>query len=196
LLVDDGPNPQTTPKALEYLRNNNLTATFFVNGINYGDVENDPVAVNLIKQEYQEGHDIGSHTYYHKDLFEAIQEGTMEMNIDKMTDKIEEIIGVKPAFFRPPCGRYNEKVQKYLGASGYSVIMWGTDTRDWEHKDNVELVIAELNKELAAPGVSPATHSFISLMHDVHPTTVDTILPAVVDYVKSLGYQFVSLPEC
>lgn len=208
LTFDDGPNPATTPRALEYLRNNNLKATFFINGVNYGDVENDPAAVNLIKQEYQEGHDIGSHTYYHKDLFEAIPEGTMELNIDKLSDKIEEIIGVKPALFRPPCGSgayeetdpvkkvYNEKVQKYLGASGYNIIMWGTDTRDWEYKDDVEKVIAELNQQLTAPGVSPATHSFISLMHDVHPTTVDTVLPAVVEYVKSLGYQFVPLTEC
>lgn len=206
-IVDDGPNPQTTPIALEYLRNNNLKATFFINGVNYGDVNNQ-ATVDLIKQEYNEGHDIASHTFYHKDLFEAIQEGTMEANIDMMTDKIQELIGVKPAFFRPPNGNgayqetdpvrkgYNDKVQKYLGASGYSIIMWGTDTRDWDFKDNVDAVIAELNKQLAAPGVSPATHSFISLMHDVHPTTVNTVLPAVVEYVKSLGYQFVSLTEC
>jgi len=211
LTFDDGPNPETTPRALDYLRTKNIKATFFINGINYGDVENNQATVDLILQEYNEGHEIGSHTYYHKDLFEAIKEGTMETNIDKMTDKIEEIIGAKPIYFRPPNGNgaynehdperqaYNERVQKYLGASGYNIIMWGTDTRDWEFKsdpDKVKKVIDQLNLQLTAPGVSPESHSFITLMHDVHASTVDTILPAVVDYVSSLGYQFVSLSEC
>jgi len=211
ITFDDGPNPETTPRALEYLRSKNIKAAFFINGINYGDVENSQATIDLIRQEYNEGHDIGSHTYYHKDLFDAIKEGTMELNIDKMTDKIEEIIGVKPAFFRPPNGNgaytetdperkeYNDRVQKYLGASGYNIIMWGTDTRDWSFKndaDKVEKAIGELNRQLTAPGVSPQTHSFITLMHDVHDSTVDTILPAVVEYVSSLGYQFVSLTEC
>ncbi|ORX42023.1 glycoside hydrolase/deacetylase [Piromyces finnis] len=200
LTFDDGPNPLTTPRALQFLKQNNIKATFFVNGINYGNVETSQETIDLIRQEANEGHEIGSHTYYHKDLFEAIKEGTMETNIDKMTDTIQNIIGVKPAFFRPPCGTYNERVQKYLGASGYNIIMWGTDTRDWEFRSNPETLLdnvkAELNKQLTAPGVSPQTHSFISLMHDVHATTVDTVLPAVVEYVKSLGYEFVSLSEC
>lgn len=209
ITFDDGPNPKTTPRALQFLKEHNITATFFVNGINYGDVENSPATVELIKQEFNEGHEIASHTYYHHDLFEAIDNGMMEVNIDKMTDKIQEIIGVNPMFFRPPNGNgaypinnnpekqvKNEKIQKYLGASGYKIIMWGADTRDWEHKDNLDKIIEELNKKLKAPGVSPETHSFIGLMHDVHAITVDIVLPKVVEYISSLGYTYVSLSEC
>jgi len=209
ITFDDGPNPKTTPRALQFLKEHNITATFFINGINYGDVENSPATVDLIRQEFNEGHEIASHTYYHKDLFEAIDNGTMEMNIDKMTDKIQEILGVKPLYFRPPNGNgaypangdpekmvKNERVQKYLGASGYNIIMWSADTRDWEHKDDIEKIFNELNKKLKAPGVSPQTHSFISLMHDVHAITVDIVLPKVIEYVSSLGYTYVSLSEC
>jgi peptidoglycan/xylan/chitin deacetylase (PgdA/CDA1 family) len=207
LTFDDGPNPETTPIVLQYLKSKNLHATFFVNGINWSDLEKQPEAAEVLKQIKQEGFDIGSHTYYHKDLFEAIDEGTMEQNVDKMTDKIVEITGVKPAFFRPPCGNggypdtpdtqvKNERVQKYLGASGYSVIMWGADTRDWEFKENIDAEIAELNKDLKKQGASPQTSSFIILMHDVHPTTANLVLPKVVDYVTGLGYKIVPLTEC
>jgi len=208
ITFDDGPNPATTPIALKYLKENNIQATFFINGNNYSNLDTQPEALELIRQEHEEGHYIASHTYNHIDLFEALQQGTMEENIDKMTDKIESVIGLKPAFFRPPLGKgayppatpeeevMNNKVQKYLGAAGYSLIMWGCDTRDWEFKDDLVKIFAELDKDLKKPGVSPATHSFISLMHDVHPTTVNTVLPAVVDYVRGLGYQIVSLTEC
>jgi len=207
LTFDDGPSPVNTPVVLDYLAKNNLHATFFVNGVNWSNLEEQPEAGETIKKVYQAGHYIGSHTYYHQDLFEAIDQGKMEVNIDKMTDTIENLIGVKPAFFRPPCGNgaypdtaenqvKNEKVQKYLGASGYSIIMWGADTRDWEFKANLDAEIAELDKNLKAPGVSPQTHSFIILMHDVHETTGKLVLPKVVEYIQSLGYKFVPLTEC
>jgi len=210
LTFDDGPSLATTPIALNFLREKQIPATFFVNALNYGNLESDPAAIELVKQIFNEGHDIASHTYYHQDLYSAIAEGTMESNIDMMTDKIAEIIGYKPAFFRPPNGlgvlpaknaeeqAMNDRIQKYLGASGYKIIMWGADTRDWEYKANTQMVQTELDKDLKKPGfsVSPATSSFITLMHDVHADTVNTVLPFVYNYVTSLGYQFVSLPEC
>jgi len=208
LTFDDGPNPKTTPIALDVLKKYDIKGTFFINAHNWSDLENDPSAVETVKKTYAAGHDIGSHTYNHKDLFEAIEEGSMKENIDDMTDKIEEIIGVKPAYFRPPCGNgaYEEKdphkkemsemIQEYLGERGYNIIMWGTDTMDWQYKEDVDSVIATLNEQLADPNVSPKTHSFITLMHDVYPSTVNIVLPTVIEYVQSLGYNFVPLSEC
>jgi len=126
LTFDDGPNPETTPIALDVLKKYNIKGTFFINAHNWSDLENDPSAIETVKKTYAAGHDIGSHTYKHKDLFEAIEEGSMKENVDDMTDKIEEIIGVKPAYFRPPCGNgayverdphkkeMSEMIQEYL----------------------------------------------------------------------------------
>lgn len=208
LTFDDGPNPDTTPIALEVLEKYKIKATFFINGQNYGDLDNDPESVAIVKKAYAAGHDIGSHTYFHKDLFSALEDDTLKENIDDMASKIESIIGVKPAYFRPPSGNggyeesdptrkeMNDLIQEYLGERGYSIIMWGTDTRDWEYKENVDKVIENLNQQLADPKVSFKTHSFITLLHDVHPTTVNIVLEEVIEYIKSLGYNFVSLSEC
>jgi len=208
LTFDDGPNPDTTPKALEVLEKYKIKATFFINSRNWGDLDNDKRAVEVVKKAYAAGHDIGSHTYFHKDLFTALEDNTLKQNVDDMTDKIESIIGVKPAYFRPPSGNggyaeldakrkeMTDKIQEYLGERGYNIIMWGTDTRDWEFKENVDKVIENLNQQLTSPGVSPKTNSFITLLHDVHASTVNTVLPAVIEYVKNLGYTFVPLSEC
>ncbi|KAG4094762.1 glycoside hydrolase/deacetylase [Neocallimastix lanati (nom. inval.)] len=208
LTFDDGPNPETTPIALEVLKKYNIKGTFFINAHNWSDLDNDPSAVEVIRKTFEAGHDIGSHTYNHKDLFSAIEEGTMKENVDDMTDKIESIIGLKPAYFRPPSGNgayiesdphkrdMSDKIQEYLGERGYSIIMWATDTRDWQYKEDVDKVIETMNEQLSDPNVSPKTHSFITLLHDVHATTVNLVLPAVIEYVQSLGYTFVSLSEC
>jgi len=207
LTFDDGPNPDTTPIALEVLNKYNIKGAFFINSYNWSDLDNDPNAVDVVKKIYAAGHDIGSHTFYHKDLFSSMEDNTMKENVDNMTKKIESIIGLTPAYFRPPCGKgayqesdpykieMSDKIQKYLGERGYSIIMWGTDTRDSDYKD-VDKVIESLNEQLADPSVSPKTHSFIALLHDVRSPTVNVILPAVIEYVQSLGYTFVSLSEC
>jgi len=207
LTFDDGPRIATTPKALETLKKYNIKGTFFINYQNW-DTLDMKEAVDIVKREYQEGHDIGSHTYEHKDLFVALDDGTFKHNIDDMSDKIKSIIGVTPVYFRPPNGdggyeefledriKKNNEVQEYLGNKGNHIIMWGADTNDWQHKEKVDKVIESLNTNFKAPGVSPKTHSFIVLLHDVHETTVNILLPTVIEYINSLGYEFVPLSEC
>ncbi|ORX54228.1 glycoside hydrolase/deacetylase, partial [Piromyces finnis] len=208
LTFDDGPNPETTPIALEMLKKFKIKATFFMNGINYGNLETDPTSIELVKKVYLEGHDIGSHTYYHKDLFQALKDNTMKFNIEKMSMALYQILGKKPAFFRPPNGNggyeevdpiekeMNDIIQKYLGSQGYNIIMWSADTNDWKFKDDIDAIIQHLNDELQTANASPQTHSFITLLHDVHPTTVNIVLPKVIMYFQNLGYTFVSLSEC
>ncbi|ORX80696.1 glycoside hydrolase/deacetylase [Anaeromyces robustus] len=208
LTFDDGPNPKTTPKALKVLEKYNIKGTFFINAENWSSLNDDPEAIETVRKIYTAGHDIGSHTYYHKDCFEALKDNTLQQNIDDMTDKIESIIGVRPSYFRPPNGNggYDEvdkkkkemsnTIRNYLGDRGYNIIMWGTDTRDWQYKENVNKVIETLNEQLADPKVSPETDSFITLLHDVYPSTVNTVLPAVIEYIQKLGYKIVPLSEC
>jgi len=208
---DDGPQPDVTNKILDFLKEKNIIGTFFINAENGHNINTEPDVVEVVKRADREGHIIGSHTYYHHDLFEAIPKGEMEMNIDMMNDKIKEILGKTPKFFRPPLGNggyahqeddpekasMNEKIQKYLGASGQDIIMWGADTRDWEFKENLEAEINYLNKDMKKDEtVTPENSSFIILMHDIYPTTAELTLPKVYEYVTGLGYKVVSLLEC
>ncbi|KAG4087432.1 glycoside hydrolase/deacetylase [Neocallimastix lanati (nom. inval.)] len=211
LTFDDGPQIGTTARCLDVLKKNGIIGTFFINSANYVDLPNNPEAQALVKRAYEEGHDIGSHTYQHKDLFLAIQENSLEINVDKNNEMINSIIGRQPVFFRPPLGNggftkeycakmgipydpQTEVVREYLGERGMKVIMWNADTQDWNNKGNVDNSIAELGKSVNPK--NPQTSSFITLIHDVHEYSVDVILQRVIDYVRDKGYQFVSLAEC
>lgn len=211
LTFDDGPKVATTPKALEILKKNGIKATFFINAKNYVDLPNDPEAQKVVKAVFEAGHDIGSHTYEHKDLFQAIAEGSMKLNVDDNNALIKKIIGYTPVFFRPPLGnggftkeycsthgiQYDprtEDVRKYLGERGMKIIMWNADTQDWGSEGNVQNAINTL--DLSVGPKSPKDSSFITLLHDVHEYTVNVILQEVIDYIKKKGYKFVSLSEC
>jgi peptidoglycan/xylan/chitin deacetylase (PgdA/CDA1 family) len=43
---------------------------------------------------------------------------------------LERIIGIKPAFMRPPFGSFNDNVKNIAGARGQSLAIWDQDTGD------------------------------------------------------------------
>jgi len=143
---------------LDYLKSENIKVTFFINGRNYGDIESAETQ-EIMKRQIREGHEIGSHTYFHRDCFQAYDEGTLKENIEKLEKGIKKIINLTPRFFRPPEGKggfskeYCEKIQipydprtemvrGILGGDGYKyghdfgdydydIILWSGDTEDW-----------------------------------------------------------------
>ncbi|KAF9963365.1 chitin deacetylase [Mortierella alpina] len=79
LTFDDGPY-KFTEELLNTLKANNAKATFFVNGDNYAQIQN-PIYSKLIQRAKNEGHQIASHTWDHKDLAEL-------NNKDKILDEM------------------------------------------------------------------------------------------------------------
>lgn len=59
LTFDDGPDEDFTPQILDILKKYNVKATFYVIGqkVEYNK--------KIIKRAYDEGHEIGNHTYTH-----------------------------------------------------------------------------------------------------------------------------------
>jgi peptidoglycan/xylan/chitin deacetylase (PgdA/CDA1 family) len=48
----------------------------------------------------------------------------------RMEEAFERIIGVKPAFMRPPYGNYNDNVRTVAAARGQALALWDWDTGD------------------------------------------------------------------
>ena len=62
ITFDDGPDPQWTPKILDVLKEKGVKATFFLIGV---EAEKYP---GIAKRIYDEGHEIGNHTFTHPDI--------------------------------------------------------------------------------------------------------------------------------
>lgn len=59
LTFDDGPDEDFTPQILDILKKNNAKATFFVVGQKVG------WNPEIVKRAFDEGHEIGNHTFTH-----------------------------------------------------------------------------------------------------------------------------------
>ncbi len=70
LTFDDGPDIDFTPQVLRILQKYGIKATFYVIG---QKAENNP---EIIKKQYDLGHEIGNHTYSHINIAEKTKEET------------------------------------------------------------------------------------------------------------------------
>lgn len=175
LTFDDGPYPPTTNRVLDKLKEYNAKATFYVLG-NRAEKYRDTV-----KRIYDEGNEIGNHSYSHKNLTK-VDEVQFNIEVNGTNNIIENIIGKKPETIRPPYGANNEEVNKKIGMP---LVNWNIDTLDWKHK-NPELIKQNILNNLQDGN--------IILMHDIHSTTVDAIVD-IIDDIHNMGYRMVTVSE-
>lgn len=86
---------RNTDKVLSILRQHNAKATFFVLGY---IAEKEP---DLIKTVHKEGHEIATHGYYHRRIFE-LSKDEFEEDAKKSIDVLESIAGEKVIGYRAP----------------------------------------------------------------------------------------------
>lgn len=173
LTFDDGPSIYT-PELLDILKKEDVKATFFVLG------KSASVQKNILKRIATEGHNIGNHSYDHKD-FRKISESEARKQISLTDEIIKEITGEKPKYFRFPYGAHTKE---NLAMVGRPVMMWSVDPLDWKHKDINHLVKAMSNPDPQG----------IILAHDIHKTTVQAI-PQVIKNLKAKGFHIVTLDD-
>jgi cellulose synthase/poly-beta-1,6-N-acetylglucosamine synthase-like glycosyltransferase/peptidoglycan/xylan/chitin deacetylase (PgdA/CDA1 family)/spore germination protein YaaH len=95
LTFDDGPDGTWTAAILDTLRSRRAPATFFVIG------ENAQAHLALLRQTYDEGHEIGNHTFTHPNLA-LTSHFVTRLEIDATERLIEAALDRRSAFFRPP----------------------------------------------------------------------------------------------
>lgn len=181
LTFDDGPNPYYTPQVLAILQQFGIKATFFCIG---RQVARYP---DLVKQEYTDGNLVGNHSWSHPNL--ALLSGSeIVSQINFTIDAIQQAIGIRPTFFRPPYGVFNERVLTKANLLGLTTIIWNDEARDWTMPGTDVIVSRILN--LAGDGA-------IILLHDGGGDRSQTIaaLPAIITTLQSRGFQFVTLQQ-
>lgn len=177
LTIDDAPDKNALAMA-KLLKDLNVKAIFFVNG-HFIDT---PEEGEVLKQIHQMGFPIGNHTYNHKSLKDLTEE-QQRAEIVGLNDRIEELIGERPRFFRAPFGM-NTEYSKKVAAEEKMLLMNWTYGYDWEKLYQSKEALADImvNTPLLRNGAN-------LLMHDREWTSA-----ALGDIVKGLqnkGYKIV-----
>ena len=180
LTFDDGPHPVYTPEVLKLLRQHRAKATFFCIGKN---VEQHP---DVVKQVNQAGHAIGNHSYTHAATIDFhLQRGWL--NELRQTDTaIEQAIGRRPAYFRPPYGVTTPHLAGAVRASGHRVIGWSVRPYDTVESRTPEHIVQTILQK-----VKPGS---IILLHDTHDRIVP-VLEQLLPELRQRGYALVTVAE-
>lgn len=179
LTFDDGPHPLYTKPIIDSLSRYQVPATFFMLG---KAVETYP---DLALKVYQAGHDIGNHSYEHKN-YKGLSQSEIMTSLARSQRAFFRTLGFFPTYFRPPYG--DLKLEQIENLTHYFRlgIKWNVDSLDWRWHTNAQLVA---NQVLS--NVSPGA---IVLLHDTHPSTVGAV-PIIIDSLKKRGYRFVRVSD-
>lgn len=192
LTFDDGPS-NLTLDILDILKEEGVKATFFVTG--QSDSNN-----YIIKRAYDEGHTIGLHTYSHEYSYVYSSVDNYFADLNRISNKVENIIGKKINIIRFPGGSSNTVSRNYsVGImtrltgevlnKGYRYFDWNVDADDagGAYTDSNRIYLNVVNN---------LNHykTNVVLMHDSygHTATRDA-LRNIIQYGKRNGYKFASI---
>lgn len=188
LTIDDAPEKYALQMA-KTLQELDAGAIFFVNG-HFIDT---PQEAEVLKEIHNMGFTIGNHTYSHVNLESIVHDPEKQREeIVLLNDKIEEIIGERPKFFRAPHGINTEDSKKIAKEEKMILMNWsyGYDYfTPYMNKDKlVEAMVTGEGPEVDVPYslLKPGANL---LMHDREWT--NEALRDIVEGLREQGYEIV-----
>jgi peptidoglycan-N-acetylglucosamine deacetylase len=189
LTFDDGPDEKYTPEILEILKKYNVPASFFVTGVNA--VSNIP----LLRKLYNEGYEIGNHTFTHVNLLIS-SDARIKLELRSTRRLIEAITHHSTILFRPPYDVDAEPTNAldlhplYIAKQDeYIYVGSSIDPRDWEEGISADTIYQRATDQRVLGN--------IILMHDAGGNRDETIkaLPRIIEFYQKNGYKFVTLAD-
>lgn len=175
ITFDDGPNADYTEMLLAGLKERGVKATFFLLG---KEVEKYP---EIVKDIYDEGHLIGTHSYEHVNLKNLSDSAAIEQ-VDKTNAAIHEITGEYPEYIRPPfgCWKCNLDYETKM-----IEVLWDVDPLDWK-TSNSDVIAKRVTSKVG--------ENDIILLHDASESSVVAAFK-IIDALQEEGYVFVTVDE-
>ena len=196
LSFDDGPDNQFTPKILDILKAKKAPATFFV----IGSAAND--ALGILHREYDEGHEIGNHTYTHP-RWNEISRTQIDVELNVTERLMNSTLGVKTLLFRPPYGidhqpETADEVSALPAAQsmGYLIVGARIDPHDWGEPGGVAPAAASVIVERVLDQAKSGPGNIV-LLHDGGGDRSHTVeaLPQIIDGLRAAGFQIVPVSD-
>lgn len=178
ITFDDGPNATTTMEVLDILEKYQVRASFFLIGTNINDE-----SAKSVKRAFDLGCDIENHSKTHS-YMDKMTADEIKDEVAYVNDKVKEITGTTPKFFRPPYIAVNDTMYENIDMTFIS----GNGCNDWDDKVTAEYRAKYLEKK-AADGV-------IFLLHDAegNSKTVEA-LDKAIPILFEKGFQFATISE-
>ncbi|MBF0409689.1 MAG: polysaccharide deacetylase family protein [Candidatus Riflebacteria bacterium] len=178
LTFDDGPHPTLTRQLLDYLKSENVSATFFVIG---SRAEAYP---DLLMRMKQERHEIANHGWTHKSLV-SMGASRASSELERTAELVGALTGKIPVAVRPPFGHTSKSIESMIHQKGWHQIMWDADSRDWQDGNSTR-IIRRIVRDFRQGG--------IILFHDIHSGCLRS-LPVLIPALKKCGFRFVTITE-
>jgi len=124
LTFDDGPHPEGTPAILELLAHHGATATFFVVG---EQVRRRPALLERVRSS---GHQVALHGDRHR-LQLRLSRAAVIADLRRGAAAIEDALGERPRWHRPPYGIYSPAGLAAARAAGLTPVLWSRWGKDW-----------------------------------------------------------------
>jgi peptidoglycan-N-acetylglucosamine deacetylase len=186
LTFDDGPDPIYTDMILDVLKEKDVKATFFLIGSKMNQY---PAVTERI---FNEGHCLANHTYTHINM-EKTSFNEVYSSILKTETVLQSVCGESSKIIRPPWGKITPDEKGKLKKSGFKVVFWDVNSKDFKSNITVNGIIINV---MAGIG-----NKKIVLFHDsdylCKASRKNTVLalPQIIDYLKEMGYRFVTINE-
>ena len=199
LTFDDGPDPLYTPRILDILKREGVHATFFIVGKH---AEENP---GIVARMWDEGHEIGNHTYTHPNLaLMSDQRTLLEINLTQRV--IEAITGHSTTLFRPPYAidvepRTGGELKPVILASklGYLAVGEMNDPQDWKltKKGPNGEILPRTWRDIVQSVWANRNVGSIILLHDGGGNREATVaaLPHIIEMLKKAGFRFITLSQ-
>jgi peptidoglycan/xylan/chitin deacetylase (PgdA/CDA1 family) len=182
ITIDDGPDPEWTPKVLAVLRKHHVHATFCMIG---------PQArahPDLVRQVVAEGHRLCDHTVHHDTTMDHKPFAYQESEIMDALRMIEQASGgARVYYYRAPGGAFTPPSRALAAQHGMRPLGWNIDTKDFD-RPGVHVIVSTLKDEIHnGPTI---------LFHDGGGNRGQTVqaLDESLTWLKQQGYAF-SFPK-
>ena len=184
LTFDDGPDPAWTPKIAAELTARDVRGTFFMVGQRAAA---HPAAVRVLVDA---GHEIASHGWSHRSLWLCGPRRTAD-EVLRAQERLAELSGAAPRFFRPPWGMVNAALFGVLHRTDLRCVLWSIQP---------EGLRPRAPDAQAAYVVDHAHPGAIVDLHDADgvpgaPKRLAAALPAMIDGLRARGYTLTTLTD-
>ncbi|MEI7634455.1 MAG: glycosyltransferase [bacterium] len=189
LSFDDGPDQIYTPQILDILDQEEVRATFFIIGINAQK------NLEIVRRMFDEGHEIGNHTFTHPDL-SKVSSQRVGFELSATRRLIECVTGHSTVLFRPPFHADSEperavELLPVLEAQKqrYLTVGESVDPRDWEPLVTTRQILERIAAEESLGNVI--------LLHDAGGKRAETVkaLPEIIKHFRDKGCKFMTVAE-